>query len=94
MKVQYLIDYPDPSVSPQWVFKAGWTAEHDDPTALKRIALGVCKEVAADVRPTKSALILTQCVPDGLSDSEQASILPSKSAMESLLAKQSRFKHK
>ncbi len=55
MKVRYLKDYPDSSVAPGYVFKKGWTAEHDPATATARILEGACIEVDPETRARKLA---------------------------------------
>lgn len=67
MKVRYIKDFPDPSVGPNYVFKKGWTAEHDQSTALTRIADGFCEQVDKETRARKldSAQALElECMPD------------------------------
>ena len=61
MKVQYNKDYPDDTVHPGFVFKKGWTAEHDTPTAEARINAGFCVEVHKDTRARRSEIITMQC---------------------------------
>ena len=60
MKVQYLQQYTDDF---GFTYKCGWTAEHTDPDAERLIEHGICKRVADDVKPTKSELVTTECVP-------------------------------
>lgn len=67
MKVRYIKDYPDPSVSPDYVFKNGWTAEHDPATGNTRIAEGFCVEVHPGTQSRKLSPVKdthVECIPE------------------------------
>lgn len=61
MNVQYLKDYPDNGVRPGFVFKAGWTTEHDEPLAMSRISAGICKEVPKGTMSRRTGIVTDQC---------------------------------
>lgn len=61
MKVQYIKDYLDLSIPPGFIFRAGWTAEHDNPEGQRRIDAGLCIEVDREARARKSTIVVMEC---------------------------------
>lgn len=61
MKIRFLSAYTDP-YDPARMYQPGWTAEVAQPDAERLIADGIAEQVSNDVRPTKHAYTLTQCV--------------------------------
>lgn len=53
-------------------FGKGWTAEHSDPEALKRIAQGVCREIDKEARARRSGVITKECVGKRMNDAKAA----------------------
>ena len=67
MKVRYIKDFPDPSVAPDFVYKNGWTAEHEDHVAQQRIAEGFCVEEHKETRARRLepvAMVEMECIPE------------------------------
>lgn len=67
MKVQYLKKYTDEH---GFTFESGWTAEHTDAEALRRIADGICQQVSDGAYPRRQEVVVMECaVPNpGLRD--------------------------
>lgn len=61
MKVQYLKDYPDPSISPDFVFKKGWTAEHTEKEGQRRVDLGLCEKVSDSAFARRQQVVVFEC---------------------------------
>jgi hypothetical protein len=61
MKFQYLIDYPDPSVAPGFVFEKGWTAEHTEAEGQRRVDLGVCIPVDPNAYARRAQKVVMEC---------------------------------
>lgn len=61
MNVQYIKEYTDQHGK---TFQCGWTAEHDDPEAQRRIDMGVCKKVPKGTFSRKNETMEppTECV--------------------------------
>ncbi len=59
MKVQYTTDYTDDF---GMIYKCGWTAEHADHEAQRRIDEGVCKKAPDDTRARKQTIIINSCI--------------------------------
>jgi len=62
MKVQYTQKYTD---ADGFTFESGWTAEHTDAEAERRIADGVCQRVSDGAYPRRQEVVVMECaVPD------------------------------
>ena len=79
MKVRYIRAYTDEYGTQ---FNPGWIAEHSEPEALKRIALGVCEQVTADgakslkLAPEKPVFV--ECAAPGESPAQRITISPKR----------------
>jgi len=66
MKVQYTQRYTD---ADGFTFESGWTAEHTDAEAERRIADGVCQRVSDGAYPRRQEVVVMECaVPSPTSD--------------------------
>jgi len=64
MKVQYTQKYTD---ADGFTFESGWTAEHTDAEAERRIADGVCQRVSDGAYPRRQQVVVMECaVPDNI----------------------------
>ncbi len=59
MKVQYIVDYTDEF---GMCYKCGWTAEHTDQEAQRRIDKGLCVKAPDDTRARKQTIIINSCI--------------------------------
>ena len=58
MKVQYLKKHTDEH---GFVFESGWTAEHTDAEAQRRIDDGICQKVADGAYPRRQEVVVMEC---------------------------------
>lgn len=58
MKVQYLKKHTDEH---GFTFESGWTAEHTDAEAQRRIADGICQQVSDGAYPRRQEVVVMEC---------------------------------
>lgn len=67
MKVQYLKKHTDEF---GMTYEKGWTAEHSEPEATRRILEGLCRAVDGDVMARRSGIITRECVGKKMNDAK------------------------
>lgn len=86
MKVKYIKYYEDEFGDK---YEVGWVAEHAQPEAEKRIALGVCETVGSDTKALKykvgQKLLVDECAADPIFETPEAPSSPKKVASNPLV---------